>query len=207
MSAEQRRPSDGASANGRASNPPSQKPPSPNRTMLIAAVAVFAIVAVSMAGGALFFAKEQPLPQATPVPNLLGEVVTLKQADHVQTAAQLDIVAGQAPAGGPHFAQPERPGIFTAPVEDGRAIHSLEHGIVWITYRADLIAPADLEVLRQVAAAHPGDVLLSPRPANSGPASIVSWGRRLNLTAPISMMAVESFVVANVNKSPEPGVR
>lgn len=202
MSAEQRRPPDGASANGRAS-----KPPSPNRTMLIAAVAVFVLVAVSMAGGALFFAKERPLPQATPVPNLLGEMVPLKQADHVQTAAQLDIVPGQAPAGGPHFAQPEQPGIFTAPVEDGKAIHSLEHGIVWITYRADLIAPADLEVLKRVAAAHPDDVLLSPRPANSGPASIVSWGRRLNLTAPISMMAVESFVVANVDKSPEPGVR
>ncbi len=202
MSAEPRRPSGGASSDGRAS-----KPPSPNRAMLVAAVAVIVVVAVSMAGGALFFATALPLPQATPVPNLLGDTVPLKQADHVQTAAQLDLVPGLPPAGGPHFAQPERPGIFTAPVEDGRAIHSLEHGIVWISYRADLIAPADLEVLRQVAAAHPRDVLLSPRPANAGPAAITSWGRRLNLTAPISMMAVESFVVANVDKSPEPGVR
>lgn len=29
-------------------------------------------------------------------------------------------------------------GIYTAPVEQTRAVHSLEHGAVWLTYRPDL---------------------------------------------------------------------
>lgn len=180
---------------------------SPNRTMLLAVGGVVAVVAITMVGGLFVFAKERPLPQVTPAPALLGEAVAMGEAKHVAPGAALEVVAGQPPAGGPHYPIPESPGTFDRPVDDGKAIHSLEHGIVWITYRADLVSAKDLEVLRGVAAAHARDVLLSPRPQNSAAASVVSWGRRLNLASPVSREAVEAFVVTNVNKSPEPGVR
>lgn len=180
---------------------------SPNRTMILAAVGVIAVVALTLAGGLFVFAKDPPLPKATPAPTLLGEAVAMGEARHVGTAAELEVTPGQPPAGGPHYAAPASPGILAAPVDDGRAIHSLEHGIVWISYRADLVSAKDLEVLKAVAQAHPMDGLLSPRPANASAASIVSWGRRLNLNSPVSRQALEEFVVTNVNKSPEPGVR
>ena len=180
---------------------------SSNRTLLIAVAGVVAVVALTMAGGLFVFARQQPLPKATPAPTLLGEEIPMRPATHVGTAAELDIPSGQPPTGGPHYPFPEAPGIFDKPVDDGKAIHSLEHGLIWISYRPDLITPADLEVLRTVQRAHPKDVLLSPRPGNTAPASIVSWGRRLNLTLPVSAQTLESFVVTNLNKSPEPGVR
>lgn len=180
---------------------------SPNRTMFLAAAGVVLVVAVTLAGGLFVFAKEPPLPQVTPAPSLLGEAVPMGEARHVPPGAPLEVVAGQPPAGGPHFDQPVPAGIYAEPLPDGNAIHSLEHGIVWISYRPDLLTAKDLQVLTGVAQAHARDVLMSPRPQNSAAASAVSWGRRLNLASPVSREAVEAFVLTNVDHAPEPGIR
>ncbi len=192
------------SSDGAASRPPGSRP---RRTMIIAAVAVIVVAIISVGFGVLTFNQSRPLPQATPTLSLLGETVPMGPATHVTAASALEITPGQPPAGGPHFAAPLRAGIATAPVEDGNAIHSLEHGMIWISYRADLIAAPDLDTLRAVAQAHPNDVLLTPRPQNAGPASVVSWGRRLALASPIARQTVEDFIKTNLNNSPEPGVR
>ncbi|MGE3856516.1 MAG: DUF3105 domain-containing protein [Dehalococcoidia bacterium] len=195
MSAERRR------------TPGGDRASSPNRTMLIAVGGVVAVVVLTLAGGMFVFATDQPLPRVTPAPSLLGEAVAMGQARHVPPGAPLEVVAGQPPAGGPHYEQPARAGIYAEPVPDGHAIHSLEHGIVWISYRPDLVSARDLEVLTAVAQAHARDVLLSPRPENSAAASVVSWGRRLNVASPVSRETVEAFVVTNVDQAPEPGIR
>ena len=44
------------------------------------------------------------------------------------------------PIGGPHNAIWMNAGVYTAPVPTERAVHNLEHGAVWITYRPDLPA-------------------------------------------------------------------
>jgi len=180
---------------------------SSNRTMLLAVAGVVAAVALTMVGGVFIFARDQPLPKVTPAPSLLGEAVPMGEAKHVAPGAPLEVVAGQPPTGGPHYPIPENPAILSRPADDGKAIHSLEHGIIWITYRPDLLTAKDLEVLTAVAQEHARDVLMSPRPGNNAAASLASWGRRLNLASPISRQAVEAFVVTNVNQSPEPGVR
>ena len=200
MSADDRR-----SPQGRASR--GDRASSPNRTLVIAVVGVVAVVALTLAGGLFVFAKEQPLPRVTPAPSLLGQVVPMGEAKHVLPGAPLEVTPGQPPAGGPHFAQPAAPGVYARPVEDGNAIHSLEHGIVWISYRPDLVTAKDLEALAAVAQAHGRDVLLSPRAGNASAVSVVSWGRRLNLASPVAAREVEGFVVTNVNQAPEPGVR
>lgn len=178
--------------------------------MLIAVAAAIVVVVVTTAVGLFVFAKVRPLPQAaqgTAAPTLLGEAVTLGEAKHVTSAAGLQRTVGQPPAGGPHFAQSSTPGIYANPIEDGEAIHSLEHGMIWITYRPGLASARDIEILRVVAESRPNDVILSPRPGNASPASVVSWGRRLNLASPVSRRALEAFVATNVDQSPEPGVR
>ncbi len=56
-------------------------------------------------------------------------------------------VAGQVnypqipPVGGPHNQVWQTCGVYTAPLANEHAVHSLEHGAVWITYQPDL--PAD----------------------------------------------------------------
>src|SRR5690606_12844335 len=49
------------------------------------------------------------------------------------------------PAGGVHYDRWLNCGVYSEPVEVGNALHSLEHGAVWITYRPDL---ADDQVSR-----------------------------------------------------------
>ncbi len=177
--------------------------------LVLTVLAAIAVVAITTVGGLFFFARQQPLPSSTSTatPKLMGEAVPMGQATHVTSPTALEVAPGMPPSGGPHFAQPLSAGVASAPVSDGNAIHSLEHGLVWITYRADLIAAADLATLTAVARAHPRDVILSPRPENSTAATVVSWGRRLVLPTPVVRDTVEAFVTTNLDQSPEPGVR
>ncbi len=46
------------------------------------------------------------------------------------------------PAGGPHNAAWQNCGTYNNPIANENAVHSLEHGAVWITYRPDLPAEA-----------------------------------------------------------------
>ena len=81
------------------------------------------------------------------------------------------------PVGGPHDPVWQNCGFYDTPVRDENAVHSLEHGAVWITYSPDL--PTDqVEVLRALANSHT-HVLVSPYP--DLPAWVVAsaWGEQL----------------------------
>ena len=160
----------------------------------VIALVVFAIFAL---GGSGFDSSEDPL---------LGDEVEIGQANHVQTLAQMEIVPGLPPAGGPHFLVPLNPGIYDSPVSDGGAVHSLEHGMVWISYNPDLVDEEQVAALRAVAEKFDNDVLLSPRPGNAMPVAAVSWGRLLRLDD-VHAELLGEFVVTNRNRSPEPGLR
>ncbi len=83
------------------------------------------------------------------------------------------------PAGGPHDPVWLTCGIYPAPVRDENAVHSLEHGAVWITYRPDL--PSDqVEVLRWLARGK-HHMILSPYPGLPAPVVASAWGRQLRL--------------------------
>ena len=160
-------------------------------------------------GGAVllvvFFILRNPLAAISDAP-LQGEPVASNSVAHVSDVASLQITPGDPPAGGPMFAQPLRQGIFDEPVPDGNAIHSLEHGLVWITYRPDLLSDEELSRLRDVANDFGRDAILSPRPANAMAVAAVSWGRILRLDA-VDAEQLRSFIDTNRNRSPEAGIR
>src|SRR5205823_312975 len=106
----------------------------------------------------VMFIAIRAMPSGVSTKPLLGQAVTIGAATHVSDPAQLQIPEGQPPAGGPHFPQPQPPGTYDQPLADGNAIHSLEHGMVWISYRPDLLAPGDLDTLKNVAKSHSNDV-------------------------------------------------
>lgn len=138
---------------------------------------------------------------------LIGDPVVALPAPHVADASQIPTRPGLAPAGGPHLLQPQRAGTYEQPIPDGNAVHSLEHGMVWISYRPDLIASAELELLQRTAKDYADDVMLSPRPGNNEPVNVVSWGRRLEVRRPFEQATLAEFIRTNRNRSPEPGIR
>ena len=101
------------------------------------------------------------------------------------------------PVGGPHNATWMNAGVYTKPVPSERAVHNLEHGAVWITYRPDLPAAQVAQLVsffnHQSMISEPSDggrsnrfVDVSPWSDNSLPSPIVisSWGYQLRVTSP-----------------------
>ncbi len=104
------------------------------------------------------------------------------------------------PAGGPHDIVWMNAGVYTKPVPSERAVHNMEHGAIWITYRPSL-SKAQVQKLtafvgKQSMIAEPqgkGGVAvsgqanrfmdLSPWASDALPAPIVlsSWGHQLRI--------------------------
>ncbi len=83
------------------------------------------------------------------------------------------------PAGGVHWDTWQNCGVYEEPIETGHALHSLEHGAVWITYQPNLSA-GDLATLREYVEDDPY-MLLSPYPGQPTPVVLTAWGAQLQL--------------------------
>lgn len=108
------------------------------------------------------------------------------------------------PVGGEHNPTPLTCGIYTSPVPNENAVHSMEHGAVWVTYQPGLSA-ADVKTL-QDATRGKAYVILSPYQGLSTPVVASAWGRQLKLTG-VSDPRLAEFVstYAAGPQTPEPG--
>jgi len=190
-----------------ASAPPARKSPGLRAQLesfggvwtVVIAVAVVAVIVLAV------FSLQGSDGEASDDP-LLGEAIAIGEATHVQTLGEMEIVAGRPPVGGPHFLQPLDTGIYEETPSDGFLVHSLEHGIVWLSYNADLLSEADVSALEAIAGDFSNDVILSPRPDNSMAIAAASWGWLLSLDE-LDEELLRDFVTTNRNRSPEPGIR
>ena len=103
-------------------------------------------------------------------------VVPVSSADHVRHDVTYPT---SPPAGGPHLGIWLNCGFYTVPVLDELAVHSLEHGAVWVTYRSD-VDPEALEWLEDLAQ-RSTHVLVSPYEAQEAALVLSAWGRQLAL--------------------------
>lgn len=83
------------------------------------------------------------------------------------------------PAGGVHYDRWQNCGVYDEAIETGHAIHSLEHGAVWITYNDDL--PQEDVARLQDRVGSQSFLLLSPFPGQSSPLVLTAWGVQLEL--------------------------
>lgn len=82
------------------------------------------------------------------------------------------------PVGGQHAPMWLNCGVYSAPVPNENAVHSLEHGAVWVTYRPDL-PPEQVSALRE---GMPSTyAILSPYPGLQAPVVVSAWGKQLEL--------------------------
>src|SRR5215210_4828517 len=122
------------------------------------ALAVIVVVALVFAG--FVYLRDRDLNQEP------DGVVTFDYADAnhidgpIDYSAQPDYQGEIPPAGGAHNPVPQQCDVYDAPIRPENAVHSLEHGAVWITYQPTL--PQDqIDRLRDIAE---GDeyMLMSP---------------------------------------------
>jgi hypothetical protein len=154
--------------------------PQPRRLGLRLIVAIVAVLVVgSVIAVVAFAAATTPGAPA----NLPAGTQTFAETNHTHVSGTVtyDRVP---PAGGAHNPVQLNCGIYEAPVPNENAVHSLEHGAVWITYQPTL--PADqIAALQQfVASNYVGTeryLILSPYAGIPSPIVASAWGAQLGL--------------------------
>jgi hypothetical protein len=101
--------------------------------------------------------------------------------DHVTTPVDY---AQSPPVGGPHAPPPDWADctgtVYDVDIRHENAVHSLEHGAVWITYNADEVSDSDIQTLAGLVENEAGR-MMSPYAGLDAPISIQSWGHQLKV--------------------------
>jgi hypothetical protein len=149
-------------------------------------------------------------PAATPTTAVRASTTTstMRQIEGVQTFM---VDAGHRegtisypqtpPVGGIHNPVWMPCGFYDQPVPNERAVHSLEHGAVWITYRPDL-PQAEIDALATLARNR--NLVLVSRWDEGLPSPLVvtGWGRQLRLETAADPRLAE-FIRLYANQGPE----
>lgn len=107
------------------------------------------------------------------------------------------------PVGGNHNVAWANCGVYDKKIPDKFAVHSLEHGAVWITY-TDKVSSGDLATLKKVAGQD--YMLMSPYPGQNAPIVVSAWEHQITATN-ASDPRIQKFVSAYLQgpQTPEPG--
>ncbi|MFE4502182.1 DUF3105 domain-containing protein [Rhodococcus sp. NPDC056743] len=84
--------------------------------------------------------------------------------------------------------------VYPQAIRTENAVHSLEHGAVWITYNPDLVSAGDVELLAERVSGT-SQMLMSPYPTLDAPISLQSWGHQLKLDQ-ASDVRIDQFISA-----------
>ncbi len=83
------------------------------------------------------------------------------------------------PAGGEHYNVWQNCGVYNEPIQTGNALHSMEHGAVWITYQPDL--PAEEVATLENIVRGQTFLMISPYTGQRSPIVLSAWGLQLEV--------------------------
>jgi hypothetical protein len=90
--------------------------------------------------------------------------------------------ADTPPDGGNHNSNPQSCAVYSSPVANEHAVHSLEHGAVWVTYDPAKLSAADIATLKTEVDGN-SYRMMSPYPGLKKPISLQAWGLQLFATS------------------------
>ena len=171
-----------------------------NRRIGLASAIVGGVAVVAIIVGIVVTSATPPVDPATIEIEGL-ETFDGLEALHVQTPVDYEM---SPPAGGPHNPTWLNCGIYEQPVPAENAVHSLEHGAVWITYDPAVVSGADLDSLRsQMPRSY---IVLSPFDGLQAPVVASAWGVQVALDG-VDDPRLGDFIVKYRQSpdAPEPG--
>ncbi len=182
-----------------------------NRILTIAASVV--VVAGLVVGGVVLVRSQSDKDSSASDAKTSGHFVTGKDGvktwkgtlgrTHVTTSVKYPT---EPPVGGNH--NPVwlncNGNVYTEPVKDENAVHSLEHGAVWVTYTSKA-KKADVDALAAKVKKTPYS-LMSPDDKQKDPIMLTAWGVQRTVTS-ASDPNVDKFFETYVQgkQTPEPG--
>jgi len=177
-----------------------------NKKLLMVAVVFMLLMFACQLGGAM--KSDETFPNRDALPNDSGiegvQTFPDRTEYHEHVEEVVDPGLDVPPAFGAHFSAWQNCGIYDQPVNVGNALHSIEHGAVWLTYSPDL--PADqVNALRDIVRGN-GFVLMSPYENQTKPVVLTAWTIQLTIDElPDARIAQFVQYYANGPQNPEPG--
>jgi hypothetical protein len=159
----------------------SSTPPAGNPQVKRIIIAVGALVLIGVL--CFLFWKAQQPPRGDDPHNDIPALKATTYYDYAGGDHTEDPVkyAETPPAGGPHDPVWDDCGAYTESPRNENAVHDLEHGTVWITYRPGL-DPADVQSLQtQLETLKSKKWMLSPYPDLPAPVVVTVWNAQLDL--------------------------
>jgi len=165
-------------------------------TAIVAGVTVIALVAlVSIAS---ISAKGHSASTLAPIEGV--QLFSGLEANHVPGKVAYNPMP---PVGGNHAAAVLNCGIYSEPVPNEEAVHSLEHSAVWVTYDPKIISGTSLKSLQK--AMPTTYVILSPFIGLPSPIVASAWGAQLKVSQ-VGDPRIEQFLAKyrESKSAPEP---
>lgn len=136
-----------------------------------------AVLVLLLAAGCGGSSANQPVPDESPAIKGVQTFTGLSH-DHLSTGQYPHAYPQSPPVGGPHSPVWLACGIYTEELPKENAVHSIEHGGIWLTYQ-----PTNAQVGVLVALEHlnPEYVMVSPYAGQDSPIVATTWGLQLKV--------------------------
>lgn len=180
------------------------------RAALAVGLSLFALTACASEASTGAVAGEEPAGAGATVRSagedtpLAEEIVGDATGVHTELGVEY---ATTPPMSGDHSQVPLVCGVYDEEVPDEHAVHSLEHGAVWVTYDPEQVDEAGVEQLVDIALDGTDKVIVSPYEGLPAPVVVSAWNRQLRLSGPDDA-GLDDFLAAYADghTSPEPNV-
>jgi len=163
------------------------------------AVWVISLGVIAVAG---WFGIQAITPE--PLDKDYSRVMSLEGSSHVNEGTRVAYQSNPATSGN-HWSTPLRDGIYDTEKPDEGAIHGLEHGRIWITYKPN-IGPEAITALKDALKGQFG-IIMNPRAANDNDIALAAWMRldtfNLNEDGTVDAKRILDFIQRYRNKGPE----
>jgi len=162
-------------------------------------------VVIALVIGYIFLTKKSPekieFEQKVATISLEGKVqeFPIEGRTHVSLRTPVTYKTNP-PTSGDHFAKAESWGVNNQEIEDKAAVHGLEHGGIWISYKD--LDEESIKILGEIGRENSGSVIVSPRSGNDAKVSVASWGRLMKLDA-VDKALVQKYIDTYKNQGPE----
>jgi len=127
------------------------------------------------------------------------EEFPIEGRDHVSAGTSVEYKTNP-PTSGSHLGEAENWGVYEKELDDKAAVHGLEHGGIWISYKD--IDDETKKILEGIGKSNPQSVIVSPRPTNDSKIAIASWGRTMKLES-VDKTLIQKYIDMYKNQSPE----
>lgn len=127
------------------------------------------------------------------------EKFTIEGSEHVSAGTDVEYKTNP-PTSGNHLAEAKNWGVYDEEIDDKAAVHALEHGGIWISYKD--IDDETKKMIEDIGKFNPQSVIVSPRQANDNKIVVTSWGKMMKLDT-FDKALIQKYINTYKNQSPE----